>query len=468
MGILDSKSRVMDAITTVEGRRQLAAGTFEVSYVTFTDAGVSYESDAVDGHVDPTGRIYLEAASLPQDQIVFEANDEGYLNPVREYQASGSFLSSSMGRASLANGRLFVYEVHHGRTVKVDDIRQVTSDSGKGFVYSDTTGLTGSILIDPTSRGGNVSGGGPPWIARVGTRGGLDGSQFARSIVSAVNSLKTLGGPNVVVSCVGRRVYFDTGEVYAQTFIRTTGSLSTPMQVTQGSMGGSIVGEEVEEANFSSQITGILTSSFDNFSDLQTISTVNRTFRDDAFELSTNRLEFDLTSIPRDLSTSINRAPSLNSVDSLFSDKRASRLENFMYLPPILKTSDSLAPNKRDVTSLRARRLGSYPSWGDNEKPASYSQIMRRNARLPHKEVVFTRSSRANNVMLQFFEVSGNSVSKLDVLRFGRGQDSLDPGDVYFIGKVYQDGRGTTCFLSIFTVVFTRPRAGSLHDGDGR
>ena len=55
-GILDSKSRILDAILTSEGRRQVAEGTFIVSCVTFTDADIAYIPDAVDGHVDaPSG-----------------------------------------------------------------------------------------------------------------------------------------------------------------------------------------------------------------------------------------------------------------------------------------------------------------------------------------------------------------------------------------------------------------------------
>lgn len=80
-GILDNKSRVIDAILTYEGRRQMAEGTFSVNYVTFTDAHVVYEPDEQEGHVDPTKKVYLEAFNTPQDQITFEADDSGRLTP---------------------------------------------------------------------------------------------------------------------------------------------------------------------------------------------------------------------------------------------------------------------------------------------------------------------------------------------------------------------------------------------------
>ena len=66
-GILDNKSRIIDAILTSEGRRQMAEGTFEVSYATFSDYGVSYIPDLKNGHENPTSKIYFEACNLPQD-----------------------------------------------------------------------------------------------------------------------------------------------------------------------------------------------------------------------------------------------------------------------------------------------------------------------------------------------------------------------------------------------------------------
>lgn len=80
-GILDNKSRVIDAIVTLEGRRQLAAGDLRVEYVSFTDAGTYYRGDVVSGSSDATTRIFLESCNLPQDQIAFEADDSGKLKP---------------------------------------------------------------------------------------------------------------------------------------------------------------------------------------------------------------------------------------------------------------------------------------------------------------------------------------------------------------------------------------------------
>lgn len=80
-GILDNKKRVLDVLLTAEGRRQLASGDMRIKYVSFSDAGTYYKADVVSGSADASVRLYLEASNLPQDQITFEANDDGRLQP---------------------------------------------------------------------------------------------------------------------------------------------------------------------------------------------------------------------------------------------------------------------------------------------------------------------------------------------------------------------------------------------------
>lgn len=83
MGILDSKTRMLDTIITQEGRRQLASGKMRFEFVSFTDADAFYQGDVDDGSSDPSDRLYMEACDLPQDQITFEADDSGKLVPYK-------------------------------------------------------------------------------------------------------------------------------------------------------------------------------------------------------------------------------------------------------------------------------------------------------------------------------------------------------------------------------------------------
>jgi hypothetical protein len=76
MGILDSKSRILDTILTLEGRRQIADGKLKVEWVSLSDSFTFYESDLVSGSTDATQRLFFEASHSPQDQITFEAIPE--------------------------------------------------------------------------------------------------------------------------------------------------------------------------------------------------------------------------------------------------------------------------------------------------------------------------------------------------------------------------------------------------------
>lgn len=82
-GILENKSRIMDTIVTLEGRRQISSGKLKIEHVSFTDGGTFYQADVVSGSSDATTRVYLEQCHLPQDQITFEADDSGRLQPFR-------------------------------------------------------------------------------------------------------------------------------------------------------------------------------------------------------------------------------------------------------------------------------------------------------------------------------------------------------------------------------------------------
>lgn len=82
-GILDSKTRIIDTVITTEGRRQLAEGGIDIKYVSFSDGATFYRADAEQGSEDATKRLYLEACQLPQDDIVFQADGDGNVNPFR-------------------------------------------------------------------------------------------------------------------------------------------------------------------------------------------------------------------------------------------------------------------------------------------------------------------------------------------------------------------------------------------------
>lgn len=468
-GILNSKSRIIDAILTVEGRRQMAESTFDVSYVTFTDIGVSYIPDVNSGHEDPTGKIYFEACNLPQDQITFEANDEGKLLPFRvqeiKLKTGGGNISEDIVDGNLVNGRLVAFKLSQGRRIKTQSISENGNDKDKGFIYSDSSGITGSVLIDPRLKAGSIIGNAiPPYKAYVGTQGGLGANNFATAISGAISFIANSGGPNVICFSKNDSVYMDLGQPVNNLVLYETGSLSSPLLLEGAKSGGNLLIDELENASFSSQIQGILTSSFDNFIENQTLSSVNRLFEDDKFILSCNDLTFNLANVSSNTYKLFKSPPSsLNAIDSMFSDDKLSNLDNFLYLPPILKTSDTLVPDKTKIENFSPYLLGDYPSWGDNEKKLTYEKLKSQIVEFeePRETIYFNETSNSNNVIAQFFEVTDKFVSKLDVVDFGELKEEVVDSEaqtkkVFFVGKTFMDNRGTTCFVNMFTLIFSK------------
>jgi len=99
-GILNNKTRMMDTIITREGRRQIVAGDLKIKFVTFTDRHTFYRQDDDDAADDADNRIQLESFHRPQDQIIFETDNEGRFLPFE-----GSDIKIRRGKLYRASGR---------------------------------------------------------------------------------------------------------------------------------------------------------------------------------------------------------------------------------------------------------------------------------------------------------------------------------------------------------------------------
>ena len=79
-GILDSKTRIIDAIVTQIGRSQIATGGLKIEFASLTDATTYYQADEVNATDDANMRIYFETpGAKKQDFITFETDDSGAL-----------------------------------------------------------------------------------------------------------------------------------------------------------------------------------------------------------------------------------------------------------------------------------------------------------------------------------------------------------------------------------------------------
>lgn len=78
-GLLDDKSRIIDAILTLSGRSQAMAGGLRVRYVTLSDSGASYAGGASDVALYSSASLNLECFSTPWDTITVETDESGMM-----------------------------------------------------------------------------------------------------------------------------------------------------------------------------------------------------------------------------------------------------------------------------------------------------------------------------------------------------------------------------------------------------
>ena len=79
-GILDSKTRIIDAVVTEVGRSQIANGQLKIEFASFSDSSTYYQAGGVTGVDNANMRIYFESPGVkPQDLITFETDDSGNL-----------------------------------------------------------------------------------------------------------------------------------------------------------------------------------------------------------------------------------------------------------------------------------------------------------------------------------------------------------------------------------------------------
>jgi len=337
-GILDNKTRVLDNIVTLEGRRQIASGKLVIEYVTFTDAAAFYRADLTSGSMDATARVYFESCMQPQDQVTFQADDSGALKP---FPIDSEY--------TLTAGRL------QKRT-----ITELSSTLYEGSSYTSTS---------------------------------------------------------------------------------------------------------ARDENFASQIDGVLASSLDNFRNQYSIATHDPIFEDDGFAVGPQDAQFILTS-ERPIPDQNNYVVNINHMESLFSDPRLSNLKNFKFLPPITRLDDE-SVDKSDMSSIpHSSRFGRYVPWGktnvnmDTLRDQLNAELSAYAATGYMKTFNFDPTSRNNQLIAQFFEVSSDTMKKLDVIDFGKMTvKSSETGKnvtqhVFFAGKIIIDDNQTQNFVHLFTLVF--------------
>lgn len=142
-GILDNKTRIMDVVLTDEGKRQITSGELKIEFATFSDGQTFYLGDIISGSDDAASRLYLEACSLPRDQIAFEASDAGSLSTFTggdiEVSGDGTIYSGSASSrlSPISSGSIFASLVDTVLSSSINNFKNLQTIGTKGFFDSD-------------------------------------------------------------------------------------------------------------------------------------------------------------------------------------------------------------------------------------------------------------------------------------------------------------------------------------------
>ena len=246
-------------------------------------------------------------------------------------------------------------------------------------------------------------------------------------------------------------------ELFAQDKKLLSGKLK---KIETNYVSGTFIETILSGSEFASEIEGILSSSIDNFNKLQIISSIDRLFNDNQFALNNNEVEFEIKKNSETIQMVLPTHSTL--VDSLFNDEKLRNLINFRWLPPIKKIKNGELVDKSNIIDLNARGygLGNYPPWGQIDK-LTFSDIT---FELKSKEencrtIYFDPTSKDNDIIAQFFEITDNEVRKLDVIDYGKVYNNsqnikIASHHVFFVGKLISDDNGSDSFIHLFTLIF--------------
>jgi len=218
-------------------------------------------------------------------------------------------------------------------------------------------------------------------------------------------------------------------------------------QVLSSSAGGVVA--PVTGSQFSSLAESLLESSINNFRNLYILQSPDPTDdREKTFLIGPESVSFAITPT-NPVPTGGMKEASIDNIESLFYDEKLSHIPNFAFLPPVNAAGEA--------GNLQVTSLGEYTNL-NQESITTYDQILEEIDDMTLKgygsSVKFIETSRANNLVCQFFELSNGVMSKLDVIDFGEFPSPNGTKHVFFAGKVFVDSLGSTTFINLFTLVF--------------
>lgn len=232
---------------------------------------------------------------------------------------------------------------------------------------------------------------------------------------------------------------------------------------------------------FASLATSVLSGAADNFRKLMLLKSPDLLYENrNEFKVDRNEVQFrinnDNTFLPGDVSKN-----TLEASENMFSDRKLSHLDNFLFMPPINKKADNDSAN---------RQIGNYSSAINGNRQINtieqlrneFSNVVIQNGTMQERSISqretikFSETTITNRLMGQVFEIAGGRITKLDVIDFGiftlpANSPPLFPEavitpinpdnvtsttrvHVYFIGKVFRDSTGADKFINMFSLIF--------------
>jgi hypothetical protein len=192
----------------------------------------------------------------------------------------------------------------------------------------------------------------------------------------------------------------------------------------------------------------MLSYSLSNYENMQLLGDVSPSFnQNNNFEFSPQNLTFVLPTTQS--------VASVENVESLFADKRFSHVDNYKFLPPRNKKTNFVSES---VSLGNFPQIGQRPVFEFEELSTELRTLKLSNS---SHDVSFLNTSTNNRLFCQMFEYdsAGDKMLKLDVIDFGvfpvTLNRSVEYRQVFFVGKLFQDSRGSHTFINMFTLVWS-------------
>lgn len=200
---------------------------------------------------------------------------------------------------------------------------------------------------------------------------------------------------------------------------------------------------EVQSDLTSSVLSFLYSGSLESFDNQRLISTRDSLFDDLGLLASPNSLSFSVTATSP--FTTEPETANVDDIEGLFADKRLGRSDRFLFLPPIQRTISTVGNESP---------LGSFIDV--REERINEQELEQQISTLPNQMINLSKYTEKNELCMQLFESSSSGLLKLDIVRYGYLEKRTASGkqrDLYFVGKLFEDGFGNPTFVNLFDLV---------------